>query len=124
MTAQRVTVPPGLSIADLVESYVYHYHHKLFPVTEEGRLLGCVTTREVKTVPREEMEPRHAVGTVTQPCSPENSVGPETDALQALATMRGTGRARLMVVADGRLVGIVTLKDLLHFLALKVELER
>jgi Zn-dependent protease/predicted transcriptional regulator len=123
MTAQPVTVLPGLSIADLVESYVYHYHHKLFPVTENGRLLGCVTTREVETVPREEWS-RRTVGSVTRPCSPENSIAPETDALQALATMRGTGRARLMVVADGRLVGIVTLKDLLEFLALKVALER
>jgi hypothetical protein len=37
--------------------------------------------------------------------------------------MNQTGASRLMVVDYGRLVGIIALKDLLQFLALKVELE-
>lgn len=122
MTDNPITVPANISIAELVESYIYHYHYKLFPVTADGRLVGCITPREVKTVPREQWS-RHTVGSVAQPCGPENAIAPETDAVQALATMRRTGRARLMVVADGRLVGVVTLKDLLEFFALKVELE-
>jgi hypothetical protein len=31
--------------------------------------------------------------------------------------------SRLMVVGDGRLVGVLALKDLLKFLSLKIELE-
>ena len=58
-----------------------------------------------------------------QPCGTDNSVTPDADAMQALAVMRRTGQPRLMVVAGGRLVGLVTLKDLLRFFALKVELE-
>jgi Zn-dependent protease/CBS domain-containing protein len=123
MTDNPVTVPANISIRELVESYIYHYHFKLFPVAADGRLLGCITTREVKGVPRDQWS-RCTVGSVAQPCGPENAIAPETDAIQALATMRRTGRARLMVVADGRLVGVVTLKDLLEFFALKVDLER
>jgi signal-transduction protein with cAMP-binding, CBS, and nucleotidyltransferase domain len=37
--------------------------------------------------------------------------------------MNHTGVSRLMVVENGRLVGLVTLKDLLNFFSLKVELE-
>jgi signal-transduction protein with cAMP-binding, CBS, and nucleotidyltransferase domain len=37
--------------------------------------------------------------------------------------MNQTGVSRLMVVENGRLVGLVTLKDLLNFFSLKVELE-
>jgi CBS domain-containing protein len=37
--------------------------------------------------------------------------------------MSRSGTSRLMVVENERLVGIITLKDLLRFLALKVELE-
>jgi CBS domain-containing protein len=37
--------------------------------------------------------------------------------------MNQSGVTRLLVVENGRLVGIVTLKDLLDFFSLKVELE-
>jgi signal-transduction protein with cAMP-binding, CBS, and nucleotidyltransferase domain len=37
--------------------------------------------------------------------------------------MNQSGVSRLMVVENGRLVGLVTLKDLLDFFSLKVELE-
>ncbi len=37
--------------------------------------------------------------------------------------MNRSGASRLMVVEDGHLAGILTLKDMLRFLSLKVELE-
>ena len=37
--------------------------------------------------------------------------------------MRATGASRLLVVENDRLVGIVSLKDLLRFLDLKLQLE-
>ena len=37
--------------------------------------------------------------------------------------MSGTGSSRLMVVSDGELVGVLSLKDLMDFLSLKLELE-
>jgi CBS domain-containing protein len=56
-------------------------------------------------------------------CSPENTIGPDVDAVQALAQMRRNNSSRAMVVENDRLVGVVSLKDLLEFLSLKVELE-
>jgi len=37
--------------------------------------------------------------------------------------MKRAGASRLMVVDGGRLVGVVTLKDMLEFLSLKIELD-
>jgi CBS domain-containing protein len=37
--------------------------------------------------------------------------------------MTRTGNSRLMVLDRGQLVGVVTLKDLLRFLSLKLDLE-
>ncbi|MGB5813598.1 MAG: site-2 protease family protein [Thermoanaerobaculia bacterium] len=122
MHPDPIAVPRAISVAELVEQYVYRYHYKLFPVVDEDRLLGCVTTHQVKELPREEWA-RQTVGSIATPCSPDNTVGPETDALEALGIMSRSGASRLMVVENERLVGIITLKDLLKFLALKVELE-
>jgi Zn-dependent protease/CBS domain-containing protein len=122
MRPEAVAVSRAISVADLVESYVYRYHHKLFPVVDGDRLLGCVTTEAIKRLPQIEWN-RQSVSAIMQPCSDDNAVAPETDAVEALSRLSRSGRSRLMVVEDGRLLGVVALKDLLSFLALKAELE-
>jgi Zn-dependent protease/CBS domain-containing protein len=121
MKHEPVTVPPGISINDLVEHYVYKHHFKMYPVTRNGELLGCITTKEIKAIPREEWRER-IVTDVIQPCSAENTIGPETDATTALSLMGKTGQSRLMVTDGGRLVGLIALKDLLRFLTVKMDL--
>jgi CBS domain containing-hemolysin-like protein len=51
------------------------------------------------------------------------SIAPDSDALQALGKMRRTGSSRLLVAEGDRLVGILSLKDLLSFLHVNIELE-
>jgi Zn-dependent protease/CBS domain-containing protein len=121
MNKEPVTVTPALTIEELVDDYVYKYHYKMFPVVESGRLVGCITTKEVKDVPREEWRERR-VADVAPTCSPLNTIKPDADATKALTLMNQTGSGRLMVVEDGHLQGVITLKDMLKFLTLKVEL--
>jgi Zn-dependent protease/CBS domain-containing protein len=123
MKTDPVTVPPSISLERLVEDYIYRYHFKMFPVIENSdRLLGCVTTKQIKEIPRDEWRQK-TVGEIAARCSPENTIEPLADAMKALSVMKQTGTSRLMVVEGGRLVGIIALKDLLELLSLKVELE-
>lgn len=122
MKQDPVVVSRAMSVAELVESYVYRHQHKLFPVVDGDRLLGCVTTQAVKALPQSEWA-RQSVSVIMQPCSADNTVGPGTAASEALARMSRTGQSRLMVVQEEQLLGTIALKDLLEFLALKVELE-
>jgi Zn-dependent protease/CBS domain-containing protein len=122
MSDNPVTVPASASLEDVVDNYVYHYHFKMFPVEDDGRLVGCITTGQVKQVPREQWSQR-TVGEVVSGCSEENTIGPDEDAIEAFRRMNQHQASRLMVVEDGRLEGILALKDLLKFLSLKLELE-
>ncbi len=124
MKTDPVTVSPDLSIEDLVEGYISTKHCKMFPVVPAGseRLAGCVTTSGVKRVPREEWN-QHTVREVLQPCTPDNTISPDTDAVDALAQISKSGLSRLMVVDRDRLVGVIALKDLTGYLASKLELE-
>jgi Zn-dependent protease/predicted transcriptional regulator len=123
MKSDPVTVPPQISIQELVDEYVYKHHYKMFPVvSESGQLLGCVTTRQVKEIPREEWE-RYSVQSVLEPCSPENTVSPDADAMQVLSRMSKTGVSRLMVVENDKLLAVISLKDLMNFISSKLELE-
>jgi CBS domain-containing protein len=92
-------------------------------VVEGERLVGCVSTREIKELPAEEWD-RQTVGSIAKACGEDTSLRPSDDAMEALAKMSRTGVSRMVVVEDGdRLVGILALKDLLKFLSLKIELE-
>ncbi len=51
------------------------------------------------------------------------TIAPDADALDALRQMQRGGVTCLLVMDEGRLVGIVSLKDLLKFLNLKLQLE-
>lgn len=121
MTRNLATVDPDTYVRDLVEDYMYRTHHKLYPVVEDGNLMGCVTLDQVKEIPREKWDWIRVRDVVTM-SSEANSIPPDTDAMEALTRMRRHRISRLMVVEDGRLVGIVTLKDLMALLSLKVEL--
>jgi Zn-dependent protease len=122
MNPQPVAVGPAMSVEQLVNDYIYRFHYKMFPVVEGARVLGCVTTKTVQGIPREQWGLR-TVAEVASPCTEENTIVPEEDAVHAFTRMSQHHVSRLMVVQDGRLVGILTLKDLLKFLALKLELE-
>jgi Zn-dependent protease/CBS domain-containing protein len=122
MHAEPIAVPRAISVADLVRDYVYRHHFKTFPVVEGDRLVGCVSTKDVRQLPREEWD-RQTVGALAEQCSPENTVAPDLDAMKALSLMSRTGRSRLLVADGDRLLGIISLKDLLKFFSLKMELE-
>jgi Zn-dependent protease/CBS domain-containing protein len=122
MAADPVTVPPGITLQDFVEDYLYRYHHQIYPVVKGRELAGCITARKLKDVPRGDW-PHRLVGDVAESCEKATVVGPDMDATAALEIMNRTGNSRLMVVENGRLVGIVTLKDLMKVLALRMEME-
>lgn len=122
MSGRPLTVPDDLPVDRLVEDYVYRHHHKMFPVVHGEQLVGCVTTRDVQQIPREQW-PQRRVGEIAHPCQTENSVQAGQDAFEALSLMNRNHVSRVVVLDDGHLAGMLSLKDLGKFLSLKLEIE-
>jgi predicted transcriptional regulator len=123
MNKDPVTVRPSITIRELVEDYIYPHYYKFFPVVDsDGKLMGCISTKQIKAIEQVEWD-QHTVGEAATGCSDENTIAPNADPVEALSAMRQNNISRLMVVKDDQLVGIITLKDMLEFLNLKIELE-
>ena len=122
MNNAPVAVGPDLAIADLVDDYVYRHHFKFYPVVEDERLVGCVSLDDIKTVPRDEWATTE-VGAIMRDCASDNTVTPETEAIDLLPRMRPQDSGRFLVTRNGKLEGIITRKDLLAFIAVKLDLE-
>jgi Zn-dependent protease/predicted transcriptional regulator len=122
MRKDPVAVPSSITIEQLVEDFIYKYHFKMLPVVEGGNLAGCVTTRQVKDIPREKWR-KTIVRDIASSCSKENTISSDIDAMKAFSIMNRTGNSRLMVAEDNRLTGVITLKDIMQFLSVKMDLD-
>ena len=123
MNRNLVSVPPEITVQDLVDNYIYKYHRKMFPVvTDSQQLVGCVSTEQVKKLPRSEWS-QHNLREIAQPCSRQNTITPDTDAAKVLSIIGRAEDSPLLVVENDQLVAFVSPQDLLHFLSIKLELE-
>lgn len=122
MSRNPVSVQPQMSLAEVVENYIYVHGHKLFPVVDGERLLGAIDLSQIKDVPQSQWQNVY-VREIMSPCSPENMIGAGEDAVRALSVMGRGANSRLLVVEGGQLVGVIALKDILRLLAVKLDLE-
>ena len=123
MIANPVTVAASITIQELVEDYIYRHHYKMFPVVEGENLIGCITTRHLREIPKDEWMTK-TVGEIARTCSPENTIAPDTDVIKVLSLMNRTRNSRLMVVEGNKLIGLIALKDIMNFLSIKLDLDK
>jgi predicted transcriptional regulator len=106
----------------LIDDYIYRHHHDMYPVVDNGRLVGCVSMNDIKRLPRDRWSST-AVSEIMQPCTEATAISPDKDAMEVLSLMTRTQNSRLLVTEGDRVVGVVTLRDVLNFLNVKLSLE-
>jgi len=122
MNSNPIAVPSDITLDEFAEKYLLKYQFKMFPVVEGQRLLGSFSTQELKKVPKIDW-PLETVARHLQPVTNMNSISPDTEAREAFLLMNRTGRSRLLVVDRGRLMGVVTLRDILQYMTFLFDLE-
>lgn len=122
MSTRPVCVSPDLPLERFVHDYVLPYHYALFPVVDENNnIIGTVGALDPKDVPQEQWA-EVTVGDVMDEETDDITISPEEQAVDALGRLRGEQGKRLVAVEDGQPVGIVSLRDLLEFIELKIGL--
>jgi len=122
MTSKVASVPPSISINELVDKYFHHYIFVCFPVIDEhGELLGLVSLKQVKDVPKELWDQK-TVDDIMMRNSDFNVLSPDEDALKAVNLIMTSDLGRAPVVEGRKLVGIITRRDIMTFLSIKYEL--
>ncbi|GAB4126442.1 MAG: site-2 protease family protein [Rhodothalassiaceae bacterium] len=122
IAGEPVAVEAGLPLDRFVEDYAYRHHYSLYPVIDHGRPVGAIRTRDVRTIPREDW-PRSHVSDLLRPLSPEITLPADRDAARALEQMQQSGSPQLLVLDGDRLIGVVTLGDLLRALAIRRDID-
>ncbi len=121
MTENLVTVDWLTSIDDLVRDFVYKHQFTTFPVFNRDEFVGMISLAQIKEVPKEIWGFKQVRDLMT-PAEQVPSLRPSDDATEALARMIGSDLGRMAVMEDGRLVGIVSRRDIMNLFKIKSDL--
>ncbi len=125
MSTDLFTVRPD-DVVDYVASIMHWEHIRYVPVeNEEGKLVGLVSQRHLLPLLAQGSALNRAQGVSVHMIMKKNptTVTPDTPTLEAIELMRQRHLGCLPVVEDGKLVGVVTLFDLLAVSAKLLEEE-
>lgn len=122
MTTSVVTVPPNITLAELIDTYLLRHHFTCYPVVGDRGPVGLITIKAVKHVPRE-VWGQTPVSAAMIPLAPEVSLGPDDDIPTAMQKMAASGLGRLPVIDErGALAGIVSRRDIMSYLQIRSDL--
>ncbi len=115
MIAAPVTLDPALTLREVVDEYFLPQPFSSYPVVQDGRVLGMLGRGEVKAVPPDRWDDLTAAD-VMVPAAALPALTPAMGVGEALPLLAKDGRGRLPVIADGRLVGMLSQTDVLRYL--------
>jgi Zn-dependent protease len=122
MTCDWPTIPPNLSLKELVQSYILPTGRSYFLVAEEERLRGIIALYAIKLVPQLHWD-LVRVDEIMTPLSELVAVQPDDDALSILERMAKHNVSQAPVVKEGRILGMVARDNLIRFIQLRSELK-
>jgi len=121
MSKQVHTVDVETSIADLVDNVMLRHGVSFVPVLSGDTLMGYADTAGVRSIDKENRA-SHPVSGIMVPVGADTTVAPDAPLNAVFKRMASSSRRKLMVVEGRRLVGVISLSDLMHHLALEQEI--
>lgn len=121
MSSPVQVVSADLPVRQLVEDYFYRYRYTAFPVVRNGTVVGVVSLHQVRDTGPERWDTAR-VGDIAAALDPGDLIDPHMDAADALMRMAERGTGRLLVMEEGRLVGLVSHTDILRLIQIQREL--
>lgn len=122
MTPDPETTRPDISVQELVQEHFLKHNWVAYPVVNDGEILGVVTLKSVQNLPRSEWNTTRA-GAIMRPLSSDIVAQPDTPVLDILQKLATKAEGRMLVVQDGRLVGILTGTDVTRAIIRRLHLE-
>ncbi len=122
MTRDLVTVNNSIPLDRLVDDYFLKHRFNSYPVVSDGAFLGMVSIHDIKKIPREEWEEVN-VSKILDASIIGFCVHSGDDATLAMSRMIKNGLGRVPVLDSGKLVGIVSNKDIMQILKHKIDLK-
>lgn len=121
MTENVVSVDWLISIDELVRDYIYKHQFSNFPVFDREEFVGMISLEGVKAISKDLWSFKQVRDAMT-PVELVPCLNPADDATEALSRMVSGDIGRMPVVENGRLLGIVSRRDIMNLFKIKSDL--
>ncbi len=118
MTPEVVVLEAGMTLDEAVNNYFLRFGYGGFPVVDNGRLVGILSLKEIKAIPRYQWGTL-TVGEVMAPHSLQAEIHPDEPITAAMERMIHDDRSRLVVRDGDKVLGLVTRSGIARFLDLR-----
>ncbi len=122
MSKNVVTVPVSINLDRLLEDYFFRFRFASFPVVEDDTLFGIVTFHDIKAIDRNRWGATTASEVMVK-IGESLIIDKSSDLLAALSKLSSNPVGRVLVTENGKLVGIVSRKDILKLFEFKEGIE-
>lgn len=116
-----VTVPPDMTLSELVEENVLSGHGRCFPVVAGDELLGLITLTDLRRVPREAW-PTTTVYRAMTPFDKLHTVTMRDDLPKVLAQMAAADVNQVALVEGRILLGLIHRGDVIQYIQTRQEI--
>jgi Zn-dependent protease/CBS domain-containing protein len=118
MGRDPITVTPDLTLREFADGVLTAHRHAIYPVTDNGVVLGVLASGDVRTVPqlrwdsvrvRDQMRPFSQVAVVRE----------EDDLAEVLTMLQQSDLRRALVFRDSQLTGLLSVSDVERLIELR-----
>lgn len=110
-----VALPPSLTVEEAVNRYFLQHGFGGFPVLDDGKILGFVTLKEIKDIPRDQWG-SVPLSRILVPHDRRWELSLRQDVMHALQMMLQEDKGRIVVTEDDALVGLITRNGIARYL--------
>ncbi|MFC1984252.1 site-2 protease family protein [Chloroflexota bacterium] len=121
MTTDCPVVPLSITVSQLVQGYILTSGRSCFLVADEGEVRGILTLSNIKSVSQSNWGETQ-VKEIMTPVDKLRIAHPDQDALSVLEQMDESNINQMLVVGEGRGIGLVTRDNLIRLLRTRSEL--
>ena len=122
MDRSYAEIPADATLQQVIESHILSSGRRAFLVKSGDQLLGLLTLHRIKEVPRADW-PTTSVAQAMIPAAEVKRIGPDAGIWGAFKEMDADGVNQLPVMADGRVLGMLTREGVISFLRTIQELQ-
>jgi Zn-dependent protease/CBS domain-containing protein len=117
MIRDVMTIPADLPLSEAVREYFGRTGFGAYPVVRGQAVVGLLCLRDVLQQPHEERQVT-SVQAVMMPLRDDLTAHPDEPVTETVGRLGASAAGRLIVMEDGRMVGLLTLRAVLRWLAM------
>ncbi len=122
MAEKVITVNSDTPLSELVDNYFLRYGYGGFPVMDGEKLVGIISLKEIRGVPKDRWATTSARD-VMQIFNDSLVASDDDDMSVTFEKMTQEDKGRLLVINNGRLVGLITRSGIAKYLQIRGELK-